>query len=348
MSDTTDVKVLTLNQKTVFNTSAAIERIKLHNNSSFFLRVYYGADAPTDPASGAGWHDTIDPGGTPLLEVVGNSAQTFQNRSYIQSTPYLGVITVMPFLPVGALAAAGGVITGLALCYLTAYYAGEWAQEGGEIEAYVQAAKQGRYQSVDGAVPPTSGILSIDETYAPANAQQGARIATFNPTVAPNLYAANASVVVGSVPIQCYLYALYITLRARTPAVARASFAPFLRVFDTTGATGHGAGTNLLNAPYTLTLQAADFGVDRYILAPSKPLLVSVGVTNNTLASGDVLWLGSSSAWILVGAFELDVVAIIGVDLVNVMPLTALAGFNQLNVSSSPVVAPSTFNPETY
>lgn len=350
MSDTTDVKVLTLNQKTVFNTSAAIERVKIHNNSSFFLRIYYGADAPTDPNSGAGWHETIDPGGTPLCEVVGNSAQAFSNRSYIQSTPYLGVITVMPFLPVGALAGAGGVVTGMALTYLTAYYPGEWAQEGGEIEAYVQAAKQARVQVADGGVflPVGQTVAArFDETYAPANAAQMAQIMTLSANVMPNVYAANAAAALGATPVLTYIYGFHVTLRARTPGVARVSFIPQLQIFDSTGVTPRASATAFFTTN-AITLQASEYGVDRLVITPAKPLIVPASAIFQSLALNDILWFGTFGPASLSGAFECEVRLIMGVDSINVVPLTSIQGFNQYLTSSNPVLAPSTFNPETY
>lgn len=343
MSDTTDVKQLTLNTKTVFNTSAAIERVKIHNNSSFFLRVYYGADAPTDPASGAGWHETIDPGGTPLCEVVGNSAQTFANRSYIQSTPYLGVITVMPFLPVGALQASGGVVSGLALCYLTAYYPGEWAQEGGEIEAYVQAAKQARYQDVDGGVNTSYSDALIDESTAAATYPELINLDNFNAVYAPNLFAANQSITAGAMPIWVYIYGIWLTLRSKGPQTARLVCSPFLRLSDSTGAVTR------RNAPIVTSVElcASNFGVDRFALAPSKPFAIACGANFNALATGDIMWAGLQSVTVPSGGgWELSYVIQAGVDKINSSPLFAVAGFlgNQANVAFQP----SSFNPQTY
>ena len=189
MSDTTDVKALTQNVKTVFKTSAACDRVKIHNNSSMYLRVYFGADAPNDPTVGAGWHTTIDPGDKPVMGIVGAQSNPFSDRSYIQSTTYQGTITVMPFLPANNTQAGGGVVTGGAFCHMTAYYAGELAEDGSADEAYVQAVKQARYADVTGAVERY--IVSIGNTDATANLQtaSGGGPIRITPASCPGLFA---------------------------------------------------------------------------------------------------------------------------------------------------------------
>lgn len=189
MSEASAIKALTLNIKTVFQTTAAIDRVKINNNSSFYLRVYFGADAPTN-ATDPGWHDTIDPGDKPLLGVVGASASAFTDRTnYIQSTPYLGTITIMPFLPAGGPLASGGIVSGGAFCHLTGYYPGEYADTGTGDEAYVQAAKQGRYMAPTGAVERY--ITSVANTDASANfaTASGAAFFTLTPARCPGLFA---------------------------------------------------------------------------------------------------------------------------------------------------------------
>lgn len=345
MSDTSDVKILTQNTKTVFNTSAAIERVKIHNNSSFFLRVYYGADAPTDPQSGAGWHETIDPGGTPLCEVVGNSAQAFQNRSFIQSTPYLGIITVMPFLPVGSLVQSGGVVAGGAFCYLTAYYPGEWAQEGGEIEAYVQAAKQPRVQIVTGGVEFGTTLNNggqTDETFTGVTALRVYTLASLNPSNAPNLFSQNANGV-GNILIWVYVYGYWATLRTAGPATASIDYSPVIMLMNSTFTI-----TKQANPFGRFFLQASNFGVDRVALTPTNPILVPVGTTVGNLASGDVICLGiqNRSAATPTGIFEINHYCLGVPDTINATPLEAIQGAfgNQLN----PNFAWATDNPQTY
>lgn len=342
MSDTTDVKLLTPNTKTVFNTSAAIERVKIHNNSSYFLRVYYGADAPTDPVSGAGWHETIDPGGTPLCEVVGNSAQTFANRSYIQSTPYQGVITVMPFLPVGATLAAGGIVGGAALAYLTAYYPGEWAQEGGEIEAYVQAAKQGRYQSVPGATNSFVGAPFYTDETTPTNTVMAGPMFQIDPVGAPNLFAANAA---GQSQIVMYLWAYQCVMRARTPAVARVN--AWVQSVITSNAFAVKGGSGLI----PLTLSAVNFGTDRFLFVPAYPMQMRVILAQGALASGDLMGfryqLDTNAGHTPIGSFELAHSFSFYFDIVNQSPDYALGIPNNFIVASA-FPWNATYNPQTY
>lgn len=340
MSDTSDVKLLTLNTKTVFNTSAAIERVKIHNNSSFFLRVYYGADAPTDPSSGAGWHETIDPGGTPLCEVVGSSAQTFSNRSFVQSTPYLGVITIMPFLPTGAPLGGNGIIGGASLCFLTAYYPGEWAEEGGQIEAFVQAAKQGRYQSILGGVPSGIGVpVYTDETTANNTVLTGP-MTGLTPAAQPNLFAANAA---GASVVNMYVWYYHCLMRARTPAVARVNASVQAVI------TSNAFVVKVSSGVIPLTLEAVNFGADRILHIAPFPLLIPLVLGQGILASGDLVGFryrfDTNAGHTPIGSFELAHTFSFVVDAVNQTPLYALSA---PNVGAGNFPWNAAFNPQTY
>lgn len=273
MSDTSDVKVLTVNQKTVFNTSAAIERVKIHNNSSFFLRVYFGADAPAS-ATDSGWHDTIDPGGTPLMAIVGASSQVFTNRTFVQSTPYQGVITILPFLPVGALMSAGGSITGGALCYLTGYYPGEWAQEGGEIEAFVQAAKQQRSQVVWGGIFNSIGTV----TQLTPDGRFGQAVAVLDPTIFPNLFADNAN---GVTIINAYIFGYFASFRA---LAAGTVIDYFIDIAETNAAENV---IRFFQEAIRVNFAAVNGDGKSFSFAPAAPINIPISIPQGQLGAND-------------------------------------------------------------
>jgi len=340
VSDTSDVKLLTLNTKTVFNTSAAIERVKIHNNSSFFLRVYYGADAPTDPVSGAGWHETIDPGGTPLCEVVGNSAQTFSNRSYVQSTPYQGVITIMPFLPVGATIATGGVLSGASLCYLTAYYPGEWASEGGEIEAFVQAAKQGRYQGVvPGAIASFGlGGFQAQTDQTATNEVQLFQIATLTPTIANNHFLANAA---GQSLLNVYLFLYHAELENLSPGKSGIAYTLRFRLMDSTVTITRA----LIDIAPAFNLKSVNFESATRDLQPPLPLVATLIVPQGALQTGDrVVVSQQRQGGAGIGQYTLIHSIIAAVDYINQSILTEI--MPPIGVGLTP--AWQTYNPQTY
>lgn len=336
MSDTSDVKTLTLNTKTLFNTSAAIERVKIHNNSSFFLRVYFGSDAPIS-ATDQGWHDTIDPGGTPLIEVVGNSAQTFTNRSYIQSTPYQGVITILPFLPVGALTASGGVIGGAALCYLTAYYPGEWASEGGEIEAFVQAAKQARYQMAGPGGVVTAPTITYDQTTAFGT------LTLVDTIGGPNgaLFKANQA---GASVINMYLFGWGGTFRNNGPNVAGATLQPAFATTDGTGAVVR--TTTAISIPHLA--RSVNFCTDNWAYLFPNPVIMQMSFLQGVLASGDTIrYRYENLNTDAQGVFSGTIWVLYAIDKVNQTPLLAIPLAPQAALlTNQPWNA--TFNPQTY
>lgn len=333
MSDTSDVKLLTLNQKTVFNTSAAIERVKIHNNSSFFLRVYFGADAPVS-ATDQGWHDTIDPGGTPLMAIVGASSQVFTNRTYIQSTPYQGVITIMPFLPVGAQLVAGGIISGAALCYLTGYYPDEWAEQGGEIEAFVQAAKQARNQAVIGGVTSVCR-LTMDETITEAH--NILRNIGGSP-LAPNLYTANAA---GGSFCNVYVYGMTAYMETRSPAHSGVEFDIALVVADSV----FGVQRGITSLGQRFMLESINFGTDKIELAFPSPLVISIGITQNQLAQTDALWVEYNPLiGTLHGSYLLRLSFWAVLDTINQSVDSAISGFGDTLINPPWAL----YNPQTY
>lgn len=187
MSDTTEIKALTINVPTTFRTSAACDRVKIHNNSSFYLQVYFFADPPSG-ANVPGWHATIDPGDKPLIGIVGAQSNPFADRTYVQSTPYLGTIIILPFLPAGLQLQSGGVVSGGSFCHITAYYPGEFAESTAGDEAYVQAVKQARYQAITGGVERYTA--SVDQATATGNFAlvNGAAFWTMTPARCPAIF----------------------------------------------------------------------------------------------------------------------------------------------------------------
>lgn len=337
MSDTTDVKTLTINTPTVFNTSAAIDRVKIHNDSSMYLRVYFGADAPTDPTSGGGWHDTIGPGASPVVFIVGASSSAFANRSYKQSTPFLGVITVMPFLPTGA-AVPSGIIIGASFCYLTAYYEGEPAESGGQVEAFVQAAKQGRYQEVIGgangwqsAQPAITNQSTADNTNL---GSLGAATLFLTPANAPALFAANAA---GQSIVNMYIYGYQATLIARTPAVAVAD------IFVAGVLSDAGFVARAVGAVIPMYLTARNFERDRFVFDVQFPLISRLIIPQGQLTSGDLLGFVYHVNSVR-GAFDIAHNYRFEVDVINQSQDRNLSASNvQTNVPFNPV-----YNPQTY
>lgn len=314
MSDTSDIKILTINTKTVFKTSAAIERVKIHNNSSFFLRVYFGADAPNDPIPGGGWHDTIDPGGTPLMWIVGASSQAFENRSYVQSTPYQGVITIMPFLPVG-LPSPIGVITGASLAYITGYYPGEWAQEGGEIEAYVQAAKQARYQVIEGGV--SRAIATLTNQHA-NNIFLGPQIQLLSSTM-PNLFDRNAQ---GVSAVNVYVYSCLLNIMNLGSLVGEFDGFLALDVRDSTAAIVR-ASSEFFRYQFVVMPNSWPAPQQQVIIPMFQgptPLWVQLSMGQGVLQNGDIITM-SHHITSSVGTWQNHINASLAVDTVNQTPL---------------------------
>lgn len=315
MSEASVIQTLVLNTPVQFRTSGAIDRVELHNDSAYYLRVYFGADAPTDP-NGGGWHETVGPGDHPLLWIVGASASAFSDRTnYIQSTPYAGVITVFPFLPVGALiAGGGGVVTGASLCFLTGYFPQEYAAGGNQTEAYVQAAKQGRYQVVLGA---SNRIIGNIDQGTPNHTPVGNSIQLLSTTM-PNLFDRNAK---GVSSVNVYVFGFTITIienNGTVPAIIDGFFN--LEIRDSTLAI-----TRVSSEAYRFLARVTPrmFGGEsqRDIRADvgAAPFLVQLGLAQNQLVSTDrvIVCYHIQST---VGTWRGEVNAYIAIDSVNQTP----------------------------
>lgn len=342
MSQTSPLYNLTPDVKTQITVTAQANRIRVVNDSSLYLRVYFGADAPllaTDP----GWHDTISPGDKPLLWITGGTGQTWWAQSgNPSSTPFTGVITFLPFIPVGALQSSGGVITGAAILYITAFSPDENADRGGQTEAFVQGAKQGRYQSVAGAILNTSGLsANSDQTTANNTILINGILGGLTPSGVPALFAANAA---GVSVINVYVYWYAATLRSKTPAIAFADY--MLRIVLTDNVSTVKLGSQFL----PVTLHAAGMGVDRFIFAPSHPVVVRLTLAQGQLVSGDLLSvqfrndinpLSNPS----LGVYDIKHTIALSFDAINQTPLLDIA---QPNAAFSVFPWNATYNPQTY
>lgn len=228
MSEASIVQSLVLGQMTAFSTPTGIDRVKVHNDSSFYLRVYFGLGAPSGANSG-GWHATVSPGARPVLQVVGAASGSigldFTNSQTTGS--YQGQVVVLPFSPAGAILTSGGVLTGGSLCYLTSFYPGEYAEPGGQVDAFVQGAKQGRYQGTQGGVVPYIG--AVDQGSPDGTMIGVASLLTSTRT--PYLFAANKA---GASLIHCYMYGHFCSWSPVAGAVSALNFHLDVALMDST------------------------------------------------------------------------------------------------------------------
>lgn len=345
MSDTSIVQPLTLGAVLSFNTSPNITRVKVHNDSSYYLRVYFGLGPPSRADSG-GWHATVGPGSSTVLPVVG-AATTRESLDLTNSqaaATYPGQVNVLPFLPVGATNPISGVVTGAAYCYITSYYANEAPEPGGQVEAFVQAAKQGRYQEVHGGQTGQTGLQLVPLTQASTTDTLTVKLLNFTSSTAPNLYTANAA---GSSFVYVYVYWLWFKLRNLGPNVAgcHANFRLYL-----TNSSDTIPAVNAQNIPLDVFLTAPNFGTDQLVYAPANPLVIGFSVAQNALPSVAHVWLGlfsfvssGSSPHPNVGQWEMVTAAHGLVDTVN---QSALYDKPTQTLNNPP--AWSTSNPQTY
>jgi hypothetical protein len=341
MSQTSQLYTLVPNVASKVSVTGQANRVKIFNDSAMYLRVYFGADAPrlpTDP----GWHETVSPGDRPLLWITGGTGtQWWGNTGYQGATPFYGVIIIMPFFPVGAPTQSGGVVTGISIAYITAYAPDENAESGATVEAFVQAAKQGRYQSVTGGNLSFATLGTATDQNTPNNFDMigggGIQMTTTN---SPNVYAANAA---GQSVINCYIYGYMATLRNFNPSLASVNYSVALACVDNLSAV------IVQNVFLNVTLQSVNFGVDRVIFTPAVPILLRLVVAQNALASGpnkiDVLYrTNTTPAPQTVGVYQISHQIMYTMDTVNQSPLFALTP------PTSAFVFPwnATYNPQTY
>lgn len=343
MSEASIIQQLTLNQPLTFSTTTGIDRVKIHNDSSYYLRVYFGLGAPAS-ANAGGWHDTISPGASPVIAVVGAArAVTGLDLTNSQNRgSYQGQVIVLPFLPVGA-PSPTGVLTGAALCYLTGFYPDEYAETAGQVEAFIQAAKQGRYEFVPGASNSFVGVpFYTDETTADSTVMNGPMF-QITSGGAPNLFAANAA---GQSQIVMYLWAYECVMRCRTPAVARVNAWVQSVVTDSTLTTVKGSSGLI-----PLTLSAVNFGTDRFLLTPAYPMQMRAIIAQNALVSGDLMGFryrtDTNAGHIPIGSFELAHTFSFYFDVINESVNYAIGIPNSLAAANA-FPWNATYNPQTY
>lgn len=318
MSEASIIQQLTLNQTTTFTTPTGIDRVKIHNDSSYYLRVYFGLGAP-GTANAGGWHDTISPGASPVIAVVGaaKARQGLDLTNSLNTGTYQGQIVVLPFLPVGV-PTPNGVLTGASLCYVTGYYPEEYAETAGQVEAFIQAAKQARYQSVLGA--SARQVATIDQGTA-NGAHIGAGIRLQAATM-PNLFTSNAGHASSSV--NAYVYGVSVFPMASPNGLAGA-FDGFLSL-DIQDATFSVVRVTAEIFRYAFVVQQFPFSGPAYpsvINMPGvAPYFVQLGLGQNQLVDGDVVTL-SHHITTQSGNYRAHVNAYFAIDTVNQTPLFA-------------------------
>jgi hypothetical protein len=338
VSDASEVKAIALNTLVRFNTSAAIDRVQIRNNSSMYLRVYFGADPPAS-ATDPGWHETIDPGGKPLLGVVGASASSFADRSYDASTPYLGVISILPFLPAGQFLTSGGVLIGGSFCHLTGYYPGEFAEGESGDEVYVQAVKQGRYQAVLGGYVSSVGSTtqaSVDKT------KVGQAVAILSSAVYGALLAANAT---AASVVNIYIGGYFAYLRPTGAGQDACVWFMDVALMDAAEVIER-ASTEFWRGSAGSDNTAATFRVGT-VNNPMPPggICIPLVIPKNAMAPNDhVLIRYRTSA--TAGIFQLDHNAYAVVDSQNMSQLMAMPGLHPQDGSPHPFNPQ--FNPQTW
>ena len=340
MSDASLIQTLTLNQPSYFTTPTGIDRVKVHNDSGYYLRVYFGLGAPSS-ATGSGWHGTVSPGASPVLPVVGASTSTegLDLTNSRTTGVYQGQVIILPFLPAGAQLSSGGVITGSSLCFLTSYYPGEYAEPGGQIDAYVQGAKQQRVQSVGG------GILRYmcDTTQANPNPVMSLTVAgsvfwTFSPVDQPNLFAANTA---GPSWVFTYIYGFHCDFDVTSAGGSVYIFHLQLQITSAGGGVvrnQRGFGVYRVGSPTNAQHEHLDH-------CPSRPLVVGLALNQNTLAVNDELRVllvsdGTANNWALRANLDFSV------DIVNQYPLFEIPS-EAFGGAGNAVYNPA-YNPQTW
>lgn len=340
MSDASIVQTLTLNQTTSFQTPPGVNRVKIHNDSSYYLRVYFGLGPPGSANSG-GWHDTIGPGASPVLPIVGaaqSSQQGLDLTNSNTSATYAGQVVVLPFLPVGAPLPSGGVISGAALCYLTSYYPNELTDSGGQVEAFVQAAKQGRYQLAGPGSVVATPTIAYDQTTALGTLTLLDNIG--GPSGA--LFKANQA---GVSVINLYLFAWGGTFRNLGPNVASLGQEPGFAITATGGSPTRQATFITVQR----LSQTVNFGADNWAYHFLNPVLIQFSFLQGVLASTDELHYRFSpySPPTGQGVFDGTLWATYLLDKINQTPLFALPPQPEPGVLTN-MAWNAVYNPQTY
>jgi hypothetical protein len=342
MSQTTPIQAMTLNTATRFRVSVQSDRVRVANDSSNYLLVYFGAQPPslTSPLS-SGWHETVGPGDHPLIYVPGAPGQDWWiNHDYGISGPFEGSVWIMPFSPAGVTLPGGGVLTGASFCYVTSYAPNEPASGGNQTEAFVQGAKQGRYQGVEGGC---LGVIGTTSNGTADKTRIGVPPAILTPANAPNLFAANAAVAFSVINIYIYHYFAYVSPGAGLSGKTWSLEVAVTNAAETVDRDSLEFGRYAFNADSTVAANINQSSVVEESMP--HPLAVALQIPQNTLVSGDLVVIRIRNT-ATVGTYNLfhNVGAL--VDLVNMNPLTAVP-----TVLYPIGFVPSynaTYNPQTY
>jgi len=334
MSQTSQLYTLAPNVPNRITVTGQANRVRVVNDSSLYCRIYFGADAPrlaTDP----GWHDTISPGDKPLLWITGGTGQSWWAQTgNAASTPFTGVIVILPFFPVGTTVPSGGVVTGASILYVTAFSPDENADRGGQTEAFVQAAKQGRVQAIEGGV--FRSIATLLNTHA-NNVFLGTQVQLLSATM-PNLFDRNAQAVSS---VNAYVYSCMLNVM---------NYGPLMGTFDGFLAL------DIRDSTLAVVRVSVEFFRYQFIVAPdtwpaaqqqiviplfqgNTPLFVQLGLAQNQLVNGDVVVM-SHHITTNTGTWQNHINASFMIDTVNQTPLLTFP------FPSNPAWA--TNNPQTY
>jgi hypothetical protein len=339
MSQTSPIMTLTLNTALHFTVSVQCDRVRIVNDSSVYLLVYFGREPPsaTDPTS-TGWNETISPGARPVITVTGAPGQDWwRDHSYAIDGPFDGNIWVLPFLPSNQFQPSGGTLFGASYCYVTSFLQGEPAADEGQVEAFVQAVKQSRMQAVLGSILPVA--LVTDETFGAANKRVGLLTSVTSANM-PNHFAANAE---GASLMNVYIWFYLLTMIPTNVDTASTDITLFAGLYNSTGVTLKSTGTSL----GTWSLRATgNFSIsplhhDRTGWSLANPMISRISIPQGTLVSGDTIQIFASSANVS-GAFTLRHNIGFLVDAVNQSKDEALSSQNTSNQ------AWSAFNPQAF
>jgi hypothetical protein len=154
-------KALTPGVAQQFRIAKNAVRVQVKNFSRYYLGVYFGSDFPqggTASALAPGWHDVLEPGDKPVLEIVGNYTQDYRAIEGFSGTGFTGDVFVMPISVDPNLGLTGGMSSNFAS--LTSYQSNENPPQSTSASRIIDASSQARYV----AVPIATGLVNAGPT----------------------------------------------------------------------------------------------------------------------------------------------------------------------------------------